>query len=109
MVSFRDGKYPGHIWCQIHQLCKSNRKINRNISKYNFLMEDFIAILGLQPRDKAAMLVVNAKEIFLLNLHQNRVHFPVERNAFVLDHQHGRRDVTCKPAIKQLTIISISL
>ena len=57
-------------------------------------------IRGLQPRDKAAMLVVNTKEIFLLNLHQNRVHFPAERNAFVLDHQHGRRDVTCKPAIK---------
>ena len=59
-------------------------------------------ILGLQPRDKAAMLVVNTKEIFLLNLHQNRVHFPAERNAFVLDHQHGRRDVTCKPAIRSL-------
>ena len=56
-------------------------------------------ILGLQPRDKAAMLVVITKEIFLLNLHQNRVHFPAERNAFVLDHQHGRRDVTCKPAM----------
>ena len=55
----------------------------------------------MQPRDKAAMLVVNTKEIFLLNLHQNRVHFPAERNAFVLDHQHGRRDVTCKPAIKE--------
>ena len=25
--------------------------------------------------------------------------FSEERNAFVLDHQHGRRDVTCKPAI----------
>ena len=59
-----------------------------------------LGILGLQPRDKAAMLVVNTKEIFLLNLHQNRVHFPAERNAFVLDHQHGRRDVTCKPAIE---------
>ena len=23
----------------------------------------------------------------------------MERNAFVFDHQHGRRDVTCKPAI----------
>ena len=56
-------------------------------------------ILGLQPRDKAAMLVVNTKEIFLQNLHQNRVHFPAERNSFVFDHQHGRRDVTCKPAI----------
>ena len=42
-------------------------------------------ILGLQPRDKVAILVVNTKETFLLNLHQNRVHFPAERNAFVLD------------------------
>ena len=58
-------------------------------------------ILGLQPRDKAAMLVVKTKEIFLLNLHQNRVHFPAERNSFVLDHQHGRRDVACKPAISE--------
>ena len=67
----------------------------------NFSQE--ILILGLQQRDKAAMLVVNTKEIFLLNLHQNIVHFPAERNAFVLDHQHGRRDVTCKPAIELIT------
>ena len=48
------------------------------------------------------MLVVNTKEIFLQNLHQNRVHFPAERNSFVFDHQHGCRDVTCKPAIQSL-------
>ena len=65
------------------------------------------SILGLQPRDKAAMLVVNTKEIFLLNLHQNRVHFPAERNAFVLDHQHGRRDVTCKPAMDEKSIRTV--
>ena len=70
-------------------------------------MPFFDGILGLQPRDKAAMLVVNTKEIFLLNLHQNRVHFPAERNAFVLDHQHGRRDVTCKPAIHLSIYLSI--
>ena len=40
------------------------------------------------------------KNIFSKNLHENRVWFPEERNAFVLDHQHGRHDVTCKPAIK---------
>ena len=55
------------------------------------MKRDVYFILGLQPRDKAAMLVVKTKEIFLLNLHQNGVHFPAERNAFVLDHQHGRR------------------
>ena len=65
-------------------------------------------ILGLQPRDKAAMLVVKTKEIFLLNLHQNRVHFQAERNAFVLDHQHGLRDVTCKPATLHLNYTSYS-
>ena len=57
------------------------------------------SILGLQPRDKAAMLGVKTKETFWKNLHENRVLFPGERNAFVLDHQHGHRDVTCKPAI----------
>ena len=40
------------------------------------------------------------KKLFWKNLHENRVLFPEERNAFVLDHQHGRRDVTCKPAIE---------
>ena len=69
------------------------------VNLFSKIFLSYLAILGLQPRDKAAMLVVITKEIFLLNLHQNRVHFPVERNAFVLDHQHGRRDVTCKPAI----------
>ena len=36
------------------------------------------------------------KNVSSQNLHENRVQFPEERNAFVLDHQHGRRDVTCK-------------
>ena len=45
------------------------------------------------------MLGVKTKEYFSKNLHENRVQFPEERNAFVLDHQNGRRDVTCKPAI----------
>ena len=51
---------------------------------FNHAFKHPTGILGLQPRDKAAMLVVNTQEIFLLNLHQNRVHFPAERNAFVL-------------------------
>ena len=37
--------------------------------------------------------------MFLKNLHENRVTFPEEGNAFILVIQHGRRDVTCKPAI----------
>ena len=36
---------------------------------------------------------------FSKKLHENGVNFPEERNAFVLDYQHGFRDVTCKPAI----------
>ena len=31
-----------------------------------------------------------------------RFKFPEERSAFFLNHQHGRRDVTCKPAIQAL-------
>ena len=39
-------------------------------------------------------------EFFLKELHDsNRVYFPKDWNAFVLDHGHGCRDVTCKPAI----------
>ena len=51
--------------------------------------------LGLQPHDKAAMLVVYNRTF------AGRIYLKIEeRNAFVLDHQHGRRDVTCKPAIR---------
>ena len=82
--------------CSVSRVIKFLPVIKR---KKKTLFSGYFAILGLQPRDKAAMLVVNTKEIFLLNLHQNRVHFPAERNAFVLDHQHGGRDVICKPAI----------
>ena len=39
------------------------------------------------------------QKFFSKNLHENRIQFPEERNPFVLDRQHGRRDVTCKPAI----------
>ena len=52
--------------------------------------------LGLQPRGKATMLGVNAMEFFWKNLHEKRVSFAKERNAFVLDHhydRHGRRHV----------------
>ena len=54
----------------------------------------------MQPRNKAAMLVVYNRIFVLKNLHENRVYFPEERNAFVLDDQHGRPEVTCKPAIR---------
>ena len=54
-----------------------------------FFFPSIGVILGLQPRDKATMLVFNTKETPLLNLHQNRVHFPAERNAFVLDQKKG--------------------
>ena len=54
----------------------------------------------MQPRNKVAMLEVNTIEFFFTNLHENRVKFPEERNSFVLDFRHGRRDVTCKPEIR---------
>ena len=39
---------------------------------------------------RRAMLGVNAVELFSKKLHQNRLKFSEERNAFALDHQHGR-------------------
>ena len=51
----------------------------------------FKTILWLQPREKVAMLGVNT--IIYMKIEK--------RIAFVLGHQHGRRDVTCKPAQHQ--------
>ena len=84
-----------------HSVVNGTRKLGKaGLQKVQYVILFGVSvILGLQPRDKAAMLVVNTKEILLPNLHQNRVHFPAERDPFVLDYQHGRRDVTCKPAI----------
>ena len=41
------------------------------------------------------------------NIHENRVKFPDERNAFIFVYQHGCRDDMCKPAI-ELTIYLIN-
>ena len=43
------------------------------------------------------------KNCFSKNLHKNIFYFPGERNAFVLNRQHGRPDVTCKQAIASYT------
>lgn len=49
-------------------------------------------ILGLQPRDEAAMLVVK-KYSLLKNLHENGVKLQEERNAFVTSSP-------CKPSAR---------
>ena len=56
----------------------------------------------MQPRDKAAILVVNTTEFFSKNVHENGVQFPKKKDAFVLDLQHGLRDVTSKLAIEYM-------
>ena len=43
-------------------------------------------ILGLQPCDMVALLLVNTINIISRNLHENGVYFPEDRNSFVLDH-----------------------
>ena len=60
-------------------------------------------ILGLQPRDKAAMLVVNAIEFFLTRIYM-KIELSSQRREMLLfltptHHQNDRRDVTCKPAM----------
>ena len=86
---------------------KKSKKIGNRPQTMHSKVKIFtdVYILGLQPRDKVAMLVANTKETFLLNLRQNRVHSPAERNGFVLDPRHGRRDVTCKPAIAEWQVL----
>ena len=60
------------------------------ISRYH------VDILSLQPRDKGGHVGGRYNRIvFSKNLHENRGYFPEKRNAFVLDDQDGRCDVTC--------------
>ena len=52
-----------------------------------------LTMLGLQARDKAAILMFNTINTLINTLHESGVKMPEERNAFILDSQHGRRDV----------------
>ena len=58
-----------------------------------------LPILSLQPRDKAAILMVNSKIFVSKTIIENGVYFPAERKAFVPDHQHGRHELRCKTVI----------
>ena len=64
-------------------------------------------ILGLQPRDTVAMLVINTTKIISKNLHETGVQFSDDRYVFVLDHQHGCHGlyITYKPA----TLLSLMI
>ena len=93
--------YPGDIWLCA---CVRNRMGLGLMHAYVSLALDFAALLFLicnhvtmQPCWGSIQQNFSSK-----NSHENRVQFPEERNAFVLNHHHGLRDVTCKPAIYRL-------
>ena len=48
-------------------------------------------ILGFQPRDKAAMLVVNTIQFFFAEFALKQSLAPSGENAIVLDHQHDHQ------------------
>ena len=90
-----------HIW---------HYYFNLVVSSYVFVFMFYSA--GLQALAKASrqLLVFNqvtrqpwwwTKQYNFVShdLHEKRVQFPVERNTFVFVLQHGRRDVSWKPAI----------
>ena len=52
-----------------------------------------LTILGLQARDKAVMLMFNTINTLINALHESGVKILEERNAFILDLQHGGHDV----------------
>ena len=59
-------------------------------------------ILGLQPRDKAAMFYVNT----IVRIFSRRIYMKIEFSSqkremllSLITDQHGRSDVTCKPTI----------
>ena len=64
------------------------------ISRYH------VGILGLQPRDKAAMMGVSKKELFSRRIYM-KIDDTSQRTEMVLllDDQDGRSDVTCKPEV----------
>ena len=87
-------------YCYYHWIAFNFHLVAKKQKMYSTLNSEITLILSLQLRDKAAMLGVITEELFFpQNLHENRVKFPEERNAFVLDQQHGHCDTTCKPAI----------
>ena len=53
-----------------------------------------MCILGLQPRTRRPSWWSIQQNFFSKNVHENKVQFPEDRNAFVLDHQHGGCDFT---------------
>lgn len=59
-----------------------------------------LQVLGLQASDKAAMLMVITMKYFLCRGERDAA-YVLGLFWFVLDHQHGCRDVTCKPAIQE--------
>ena len=54
------------------------------------------SIVGLQARDKAAMLVVNTIIVFFECYRQMEFGSQRREMLFVLIHQYGRHDFTCK-------------
>ena len=66
-------------------------------------------ILGLQPHDPEAAMHVGGQHNRTFSLPENGAKLPEGRNAFVPDHQHGCRDVTCKPGGIQIQSIDYNL
>ena len=52
--------------------------------------------------------MINNKKIFSQNLHDKKVKVRSAGKNFVLVHQYDRRDVSCKPAISYIYVMSLA-
>ena len=95
--------------CPINAGIKAaNSRYRRILLKFSLSLKDILALTKKGKRFLVCKHVTRRlcwwsvqQNFFLKNLHENRVMFPEERNAFVLDHQDSRRDVTCKPTTEE--------
>ena len=97
------------FWCRADLLVSCGRKVDSYKNKYVVLKcpESFgrglsvfnVEFLVCHHLTRRPCWRSKQKSFSSKNLHENGVYFPEERNAFAVDHQRGRRDVTYKPAI----------
>ena len=68
---------------------------------------DKVNILELLPCDKAVICTRWSIQynIFLQNLHEKRIKFLVEQNAFVLDDHHSHHEFMCKPPVQSVSLV----
>ena len=79
--------------------CQNKTRINTESDSRRYFVDNKITILWLHSRDKVDMLVSKQAQNVAQVVHNNILKFRKEFLCYCYVHQHGRRDVRCKPRI----------